>query len=61
MQDSAQRDLEAAEAATAKARMLTPTAPEKQDPHIAAAMAQARGDSAPTALSDRLAALRARG
>lgn len=60
MQDSAQRDLQAADAAAAKARMLTPTAPETQDQHIAAAMAHVRGDASPGSLTDRLAALRAR-
>ncbi len=60
MQDSAQRDLQAAEAAAAKARMLTPSAPETQDQHIAAAMAQVRGGPTSGSLTDRLAALRAR-
>jgi phage shock protein A len=60
MQESAARDLQQAEAANAKARLLTPTKPETEDRHIAAAMAQARGEAAPGNLSDRLAALRAR-
>lgn len=60
MQDSAARDLQEAEAANAKARLLTPTKPETEDRHIAAAMAQVRGEAAPGNLSDRLAALRAR-
>lgn len=60
MQDSAARDLQEAEAANAKARLLTPTRPETEDRHIAAAMAAARGEAAPGNLSDRLAALRAK-
>lgn len=61
MQDNAERNLAAAEAANAKARLLQPTRPEQDDPNIAAAMAAASGASpAPTGLSDRLAALRQR-
>lgn len=61
MQDAAARDLAQAEAANAKARLLTPTRPEKDDPNIAAAMAQASGAlPAPTSLGDRLEALRQR-
>jgi DNA repair exonuclease SbcCD ATPase subunit len=61
MQDNAERNLAAAEAANAKARLLQPTRPEQDDPNIAAAMAAASGASpAPTSLSDRLAALRQR-
>lgn len=59
MQDNASRDLAQAESATAKARLLTPTRPEKDDPNIAQAMAQVQGRlPAPTNLTDRLAALR---
>lgn len=58
MQDTAQRNLAEAEAANAKARLLTPTRPEQDDPNIAQAMAAAKGLPAkPTSLSDRLAAL----
>ncbi len=62
MQEAANRDLASADAATAKARLLRPTQPEQDDPNIAAALAAASGKSpAPQSLSDRLAALRARG
>jgi len=60
MQDSAQRDLAEAEAANAKARLLTPTVPEKEDRNIASAMAAVEGKAAPGNLSERLAALRGR-
>ncbi|PZR09494.1 MAG: hypothetical protein DI532_19940 [Azospirillum brasilense] len=61
MQDAAARDLAQAEAASAKAKLLAPTKPEKDDPNIAAAMDQAAGRlPAPTSLSDRLDALRQR-
>jgi chromosome segregation ATPase len=61
MQDAAAKDLMAAEAAGAKARLLTPTQPEKNDPNIAAALAAASGTQAPPqTLSERLAALKAR-
>jgi chromosome segregation ATPase len=60
MQDSAAGDLAAAEAANAKAKLLQPTRPEKDDPNIAAAMASVAGRQAPTNLGDRLAALRQR-
>jgi phage shock protein A len=61
MQDSAARDLAAAEAAAAKAKLLQPTQPEKEDPNIAAAMARVSGAGpVPTSLSDRLQALRLR-
>ncbi|WP_426959793.1 hypothetical protein [Muricoccus radiodurans] len=61
MQDAAQRDLQNAEAANAKAKLLAPSRPEQEDPNIAAAMDAAAGRSpAPTNLSDRLAALRQR-
>jgi chromosome segregation ATPase len=57
MQDTATKDLAAAEAA--KAQLLHPTEPEVEDPNIAAAMAAASGQApTPTSLSDRLAALR---
>jgi chromosome segregation ATPase len=62
MQDTAAKDLAAAETAKAKAQLLRPTKPEVDDPNIAAAMAAASGKSlAPTSLSERLAALRAKG
>jgi chromosome segregation ATPase len=58
MQDSAARDLASAEAASSKAKLLAPTRPEQDDPHIAKAMAQVEGKlPTPTNLSDRLAAL----
>jgi hypothetical protein len=60
MQDSAARDLAAAETANAKAKLLQPTRPEKDDPNIAAAMASVSGRQAPTNLGDRLEALRQR-
>ncbi len=61
MQESAARDLAAAEAANTKAKLLQPTRPEQEDANIAAAMATVSGTvPAPTALSDRLAALRQR-
>ena len=43
MQDAAAHDLEVAEAASAKARLLKPTQPEQDDPNIAAALAAASG------------------
>ncbi len=59
MQDAANKDLASADAANAKAKLLTPTKPEKDDPNIAAAMDEAQGRSpTPTSLTDRLAALR---
>jgi len=58
MQDTAAKDLAAAEAANAKAKLLAPSAPEKDDPNIAAAMAAASGKPAASSLSDRLAALK---
>jgi chromosome segregation ATPase len=61
MQDAAARDLMAAEAASAKARLLQPTQPEQDDPNIAAALAAASGTTpCPQTLSERLAALKAR-
>jgi DNA repair exonuclease SbcCD ATPase subunit len=62
MQDTAARNLAEAEAANSKAKLLTPTKPEQDDPNIAAALAAASGKSGPAAsLSDRLAALRGQG
>src|SRR5262245_62081114 len=58
MQDAAARDLEVAEAASAKARLLKPTQPEQDDPNIAAALAAASGRPLPQTLSERLAALK---
>lgn len=61
MQDSAAHNLAAAEAAAAKAKLLQPTAPEKDDPNITAAMAKVSGALPVSAsLSDRLQALRER-
>ena len=61
MQDAAAKDLMAADAAGAKARLLTPTRPEQDDPNIAAALAAASGATPPPqTLSERLAALKAR-
>jgi len=60
MQDASARDLASAEAAAAKAKLLTPTRPEQEDPNIAAALSAASGQPAAANLSDRLAALRAR-
>ena len=57
----AAQDLMAAEAASAKARLLKPTQPEEDDPNIVAALAAASGARPlPQSLSDRLAALKAR-
>ncbi len=62
MRENADRDLVQAESANAKAKLLAPTRPEKDDPHIAAAMNAVTGGGAPQgSLSDRLAALRRRG
>jgi len=59
MQDNASRNLADAESANAKAKLLTPTRPEQDDPNIATAMAQVQGKlPAPSNLNDRLAALR---
>ena len=61
MQDSAARDLAAAEAAASKAKLLQPTSPEKDDPNISAAMAKVSGALPATAsLTDRLQAIRQR-
>jgi hypothetical protein len=60
MQDAAAKDLMAAEAASAKARLLKPTQPEQEDPNIAAALAAASGAGPrPQTLSERLAVLKA--
>ena len=60
MQDTAAKDLMAAEAASAKARLLQPTQPEQDDPNIVAALASASGARPlPQSLSERLAALKA--
>ena len=59
MQDAAAKDLATADAARAKARLLTPSRPEQDDPNIAAALAGASGKALPTAdLGSRLTALR---
>lgn len=60
MKEATDKDLASAEAANAKARLLKPTAPEQEDPNIAAAMAAAAGQPASQSLSDRLAALKAK-
>ena len=60
MQDAAAKSTRDAAAADAKARLLTPTNPEKTDGNIAAALAAAQGKPAqPRSLSERLAALKA--
>ncbi|PWR19134.1 hypothetical protein [Zavarzinia compransoris] len=59
MQDAAEKDLVAAEAANAKASLLKPTKPEEDDANIAAALAAAAGPK-PTTVTDRLAALKAK-
>lgn len=43
MHDAAAKDMVSADAQMSKARLLRPTAPEKDDPNIAAALAQASG------------------
>ena len=61
MRDAAARDLAAAEAANAKARLLKPTSPEEGDPNIAAALAAVSGAKPPPQnLSERLAAVKVR-
>ncbi len=61
MNDAAARDLAQAQAATAKAKLLAPSRPEQDDPHLAAALAAASGQSLPTnSALDRLARLKAR-
>jgi chromosome segregation ATPase len=60
MQDTASKDLASADAAKAKAKLLAPSAPETDDPNIAAALAAASGKTlVPADLGGRLAALRA--
>jgi chromosome segregation ATPase len=59
MQDAAANDLVSADVQMSKARMLRPTAPEQDDPNIAAALAQAAGKPAGAqSLNDRLTALK---
>lgn len=61
MQDAAAHDLAQAEADAMKTKLLKPTQPEQEDPHIARAMQIASGQpAAPTSLSERLAAVRTR-
>lgn len=61
MRDTADREMAAAETANAKARLLKPTRPEEEDPNIKAALQAATGAlPAPTSLSSRLDAIRAR-
>ncbi|WP_448191947.1 hypothetical protein [Azospirillum sp. sgz301742] len=61
MQDTAARELAGAEAANAKARLLKPTRPEEDDPNIKAALQAATGAlPAPTNVTSRLEAIRAR-
>jgi hypothetical protein len=60
MQDSAARDLAAAEAANAKAKLLTPTSPERDDPNIVTAMAAASGARTGASIGERLTTLRER-
>ncbi len=61
MQDNAARELSAADAANAKARLLKPTRPEEDDPNIKAALQAATGAlPAPTNLASRLEAIRTR-
>ena len=61
MRENADRDLAQAGSANAKAKLLAPMRPEKDDPHIAAAMNAVTGGAPQGSLSDRLAALRRRG
>ena len=58
MQDAAAKNLAEAEAANAKAKLLRPTEPEKEDPNITAAMNAVSGKPASQSLSERLAALK---
>ncbi len=61
MHENASRDLASADAAAAKAKLLAPTHPEKDDPNIAAAMAAASGQGpTPVGVANRLAALKAK-
>jgi chromosome segregation ATPase len=60
MQDAAAKDLVSADAQMSKAKLLRPTAPEQDDPNIAAALAQVSGKPLlPAGLNERLAALKA--
>lgn len=59
MRDAAAEDLATVEAAGAKAKLLTPSRPERDDTNIAAALAGASGKALPTAdISSRLIPLR---
>jgi hypothetical protein len=59
MQEAAAKDRVAADAQMSKAKLLRPTAPEQDDPNIAAALAQAAGKpTGPQTLGERLAALK---
>lgn len=60
MQKKADEAKMKADAADTRSKLLTPTDSEKEDKHIAAALAKASGktDPATTSLSDRLAALK---
>lgn len=61
MQDAAAKDMQSADAAAAKARLLRPSKPEQDDPNIAAALAAASGHAVGSlSLADRLAALKAK-
>jgi len=61
MRDNAERELATAEVANAKARLLKPTRPEEDDQNIKAALQAATGAlPAPTNLTSRLEAIRAR-
>ncbi|MBS1214309.1 MAG: hypothetical protein H6R26_2926 [Proteobacteria bacterium] len=61
MKETAERNLATAEAAHAKARLLKPTEPEKDDPNIAAALAASSGSSpVPQSPTERLAAIKSR-
>ncbi len=59
MQDAAEKDLIAAEAANSKTSLLKPTKPEEEDANIAAALAAAAGPK-PVTVTDRLAAIKAK-
>ena len=61
MHDNAAKDLASADAAAAKAKLLSQTHPEKDDPNIAAALAAASGQGpTPVGVANRLAALKAK-
>ena len=60
MKEAAAKDLAQAEAANAKAKLLTPTRPEQEDANIAAAMASVTGaQPTPQSVAERLARLKA--